>query len=101
MPRKAQAISGVSEKNEGSGVWYIRYRLNGELGRKMIGTRKQAGDYLNKVRHIRASRGWIPTTATEPARAATDTKDDLQGSYSVIFAMVLLSKSGMCIRRTR
>ena len=80
MPRRAQAVSGVYEKTEGSGIWYIRYRLNGKLVRKRVGTRTQAINYLAKVRHIRASGdGIVPTTATQAARTMAEAKADIQG----------------------
>jgi integrase len=83
MARKAQQVAGVYEKNKDSGVWYVRYRLNGHLVRKMIGTRIQAVNYLSKVRHIRASGdGTVPTTAAQPARTTAEAKAAIQ---SVMF----------------
>jgi integrase len=80
MARKAQPVSGVYEKNEGSDIWYIRYRLSGKLVRKKIGTRKQAIDYLAKVKHIRASGdGIVPTSALEPARTTAEAREPIQG----------------------
>jgi integrase len=80
MARKAQPVSGVYEKNEDSGVWYVRYRLHGHLVRKKIGSRQQAINYLSKVRHIRASGdGVVPVTATVPARTTAEAKEDFQG----------------------
>ena len=55
MPRAPRPSSGVYEKNPGSRIWYIRYRINGKLVRKKIGTRQQAIDQLDKVRFLRAS----------------------------------------------
>jgi len=80
MARKAQQVAGVYEKNEDSGVWYVRYRLHGHLVRKKIGSRQQAINYLSKVRHIRASGdGVVPATATQPARTTAEAKADIQG----------------------
>ena len=42
VARKAKRIKSVYEKNEGSGIWYVRYRLDGKLVRKKIGTQAQA-----------------------------------------------------------
>jgi integrase len=82
MARKAKKIAGVYEKYPASGDWYIQYRLKaapgqkqGKLVRKMIGTRQQAIDYLNKVKHIRASgEGIVPSTALIPARTFAEEK---------------------------
>jgi integrase len=76
MARQARKVAGVYEKYPGSGDWYIQYRLTAEPGqkqgklvRKMIGTRQQAIDYLNKVKHIRASgEGFVPSSARQVAR---------------------------------
>jgi integrase len=80
MARKAQPVSGVYEKNEGSGVWYIRYRVKGKLIRKRVGTHQQAKDLLSKVKYIRASGdGIVPTTAKEPARTTAEAKEHTEG----------------------
>ena len=80
MARTPAPTAGVYEKNEGSNIWYVRYRLHGYLVRKKIGTRQQAINYLAKVRHIRASGdGIVPTTATQPARTTAEAKADIQG----------------------
>ena len=42
MQRKPQVVSGVFEKTPNSGVWYIRYRKDGRLIRKRIGSKDQA-----------------------------------------------------------
>ncbi|MBB5331780.1 tyrosine-type recombinase/integrase [Tunturiibacter gelidoferens] len=48
--------------------------------RKRIGTRQQAIDYINKVRHVRASGdGIVPATATEPVRTAAEAKEHTHG----------------------
>ena len=52
MGRKKTDISGVFEKNPGTGIWYIRYRTGGKSVRKRIGTRAAAVECLNKVRLI-------------------------------------------------
>jgi hypothetical protein len=73
MARKAQPVSGVSEKNEGSDTWYVRYRLHGHLVRKKIGSRQQAADYLKKVQYIRASGdGNIPALAKQTAKTTAE-----------------------------
>jgi site-specific recombinase XerD len=67
MARQPKKIEGVYEKNPGSGVWYIRYRKDGHLVRKMIGLRQDAIDYLNKLKHVRTSgEGVVPMTAKQP-----------------------------------
>ena len=45
MPRKAQAkVTGVWEKVSGSGVWWIRYRVAGQLKREKVGRKSDAAD---------------------------------------------------------
>jgi integrase len=78
MARTAAPTAGVYEKNEGSGIWYVRYRLHGHLVRKKIGSRHQAIDYLKKVRYIRASGdGAVPASAKQTARTATELKQEV------------------------
>jgi integrase len=70
MPRAYRPSSGVYEKNPGSGIWYIRYRLDGKLVRKCIGTKQQAIDHLNKVRFIRRSgEGIVAKSAKQLTRS--------------------------------
>ena len=43
MPRKEQPkATGVWEKVSGSGVWWIRYRVNGKLKREKVGRKGDA-----------------------------------------------------------
>jgi integrase len=77
MPRKPQQLSGVFEKNPGSGVWYIRYRQDGAFVRKRIGDRATAIDALNRVRLIKATgQGVVAKTA----KGLTLTQDEIDGS---------------------
>ena len=83
VARQAKQVSGVYEKNEGSGIWYIRYRTQGKLVRKKVGTQKQAKDYLDKLKLVRATGdGIVPVTATEPVRTVKEAADlaGIQGS---------------------
>src|ERR1035437_4196903 len=76
VARQAKQVSGVYEKNEGSGIWYIRYRTQGKLVRKKVGTQKQAKDYLDKLKLVRATGdGIVPVTATEPVRTVKEAAD--------------------------
>ena len=73
MARQHRPISGVYEHNPGSGIWYIRYRLDGKLVRKSIGTKQQAIQQLNKVRFIRASgEGIVGKSAKQLTRSKTE-----------------------------
>jgi integrase len=88
MARQAKPVSGVYEKVDGSGVWYIRYRTQGKLVRKKIGTQKQAKDYLDKLKLVRATGdGIIPVTATAPVRTVKEAAD-----LAVVERSVLISK---------
>lgn len=73
MPRAYRPASGVYEHNPGSGIWYIRYRVNGKLVRKSIGTKQQAIDQLNKVRFIRTSgEGIVAKSAKQLTRSKSE-----------------------------
>ena len=73
MARPHRPISGVYEHNAGSGIWYIRYRVNGKLVRKSVGTRQQAIEQLNKVRFIRASgEGIVGRSARQFTRSKAE-----------------------------
>jgi site-specific recombinase XerD len=72
MARQAKKVAGVYEKNPGSGIFYIRYRVKGKLVRKMIGDRQDALDQLNKVKFIKSSgEGVVPSTAKMPILTLT------------------------------
>lgn len=76
MARKPRPVTGVYEKNPGSGIWYIRYRVNGRLVRKRIGARQQAIDALDKVKYIKSSgSGVVPTSAKQPALTLEDQRE--------------------------
>jgi integrase len=77
MARKQQEISGVFEKNPGTGVWYIRYRVAGKSVRKRIGTRAAAVECLNKVRLINITGQGV---VAKSARERTLTQDEIDGS---------------------
>jgi integrase len=88
MARQAKQVSGVYEKVDGSGIWYIRYRTLGKLVRKRIGTQKQAKDYLDKLKLVRATGdGIVPVTATQPVRTVKEAAD-----LAVVEGSVLISK---------
>jgi len=65
MARRPGPVEGVFERIEGSGIWYVRYRINGTLVRKSFGADRAAAiSYVEKARTIRRSgEGHVPTTA--------------------------------------
>jgi integrase len=66
MARPLKDVKGVYEHIEGSGVWYIRYRHNGKLTRKSIGSREAAIKTLDKVNLIRRTgSGVVAKSAKE------------------------------------
>jgi len=77
MPRKQQEISGIFEKNPGTGIWYIRYRAGGKSVRKRIGTRAAAVECLNKVRLINITGQGV---VAKSAKERTLTQDEIDGS---------------------
>lgn len=86
MARAAKQVEGVYEKNKGSGIWYARYRLNGKLVRKKIGTQTQAKSYLDKVNYVRASGdGVVPVSAREVVMTAKEVAaiPDAAGEFTV------------------
>ena len=96
MARQAKPVSGVYEKVERSGVWYIRYRTQGKLVRKKIGTQKQAKDYLDKLKLVRATGdGIVPVTATEPVRTVKEAADlaVVEGSSTTSYGPTLPTRS--------
>jgi len=88
VARRAKQVSGVYEKNAGSGIWYVRYRIHGKLVRKKVGTQKQAKDYLDKLKLVRATGdGIVPVSATEPVRTVKEAAD-----LALVLGSVLLGE---------
>lgn len=84
MPRVPRPVSGVYEKNPGSGIWYVRYRINGKLVRKKIGKRQQAIDHLDKVRFVRVSgEGVLATSAKQCTRTKQELADFGEGGITI------------------
>ncbi len=81
MPKAAKPVTGVYEKQPGSGLWYVRIRIKGKLIRKAIGTRQQAIEYAEKQRTIhRTGTGVVPTTAKKPAQTFAEIEKTRQGT---------------------
>jgi integrase len=74
MPRKAAPVEGVYEREPDSGIWYVRFRVNGKLVRKSFGRNRAAAiNYVEKARTVRRSgEGVLPSTAKQPARTAAE-----------------------------
>lgn len=76
MAREAKKITGIYEHVKGSGIWFVRYRVDGKLVRKKIGTQAQAKSYLDKLNYVRASGdGIVPLTAKQVVRTAKEAAD--------------------------
>jgi site-specific recombinase XerD len=58
MPRKnQQRVTGVWEKVPGSGVWWIRYRVDGQLKREKVGRKSDAiALYQQRKSEVRAGK---------------------------------------------
>lgn len=68
------------EHVKGSGIWFVRYRLDGKLVRKKIGTQAQAKTYLDKLNYVRASGdGVVPLSAKLAVRTAKEAAEDPAG----------------------
>jgi len=48
MPRKRKPVRGLWEREPGSEIWWIRYRVDGVLKREKVGTHEAARQLLNK-----------------------------------------------------
>ncbi len=48
MPKQRKAVRGVWERDPGSDIWWIRYRVDGVLKREKVGTHGAAKDLLMK-----------------------------------------------------
>jgi site-specific recombinase XerD len=48
MPRKRKEVRGVWEREPGSDIWWIRFRVDGVLKREKVGTHKAACELLMK-----------------------------------------------------
>lgn len=48
MPKQRKAVRGVWEREPGSDIWWIRYRVDGVLKREKVGTHGAAKDLLTK-----------------------------------------------------
>jgi integrase len=84
MAREAKQVRGVYEHVKGSGIWYVRYRLDGKLVRKKIGSQAQAKSYLDKLNYVRASGdGVVPVSAKKVVRTAKEIASDPAGSGQV------------------
>lgn len=70
---RTRAVEGVYEKNPGSDVWYVRYRIRGCLVRKRIGRKGAAIIYHRKVKALmEQGEGFVPLTATQHAKTDTE-----------------------------
>ena len=65
MARRAAPVEVVFERVAGSGVWYVRFHVQGKLVRKSFGTdRSAAVIYVEKARTLkRSGEGVVPATA--------------------------------------
>ena len=63
-----RAEKGIYEQYPGSGVWSVRYMVDGRLVRKVIGKKKAAQDYYGSIKHhIRTGDIAVPKSAKKPA----------------------------------
>lgn len=71
MARHAAPVQVVFERIAGSGVCYVRFRVDGKLVRKSFGTdRLSAVASVEKPRTLRRSGdGYVPATAKRPPRS--------------------------------
>jgi integrase len=74
MGRPLKQVRGVYEYPAGSGVWYIRYRQDGKLIRKSIGSRDDAINEMDKVQLIRRTGSGV---IAKSAKQHTRTLDEL------------------------
>ena len=71
--RVVATVEGVYENVPGSGIWYVRYRVNGRLVRKSIGKKKDAVSYHRKIKTLmEQGEGFVPLTAKQHGRTDTE-----------------------------
>jgi len=77
MPRKVIPVEGIYEREEGSGLWYARFKINGKLVRKSFGRNRAAAvNYVEKARTLRRSgEGIVPDTAKRPVLTIPETRN--------------------------
>jgi integrase len=93
MAKEAKKVTGVYEKNLGNGDWYVRYRVDGKLVRKMIGTRQQAIGYMDRLKVVRREKtGEVPTTAKDAVKTYADAKEQVEGVLFGVLCDGLLKK---------
>src|SRR6202789_686140 len=51
MPKPRKKVRGLWEREQGSEIWWIRYRVDGVLKREKVGTHEAAKNLLNKRRN--------------------------------------------------
>jgi len=84
MARKVIPVEGIYEREEGSGFWYARFKINGKLVRKSFGRNRAAAvNYVEKARTLRRSgEGVVPDTAKRPVLTVPEI-DTLGGTVTV------------------
>lgn len=91
MAKEIVPVEGVYEKVPNSGVWYVRYRVDGRLVRKAIGKRQAAIDYIQKVKVLlRTGEGHVPVTAKGSP------KTDKQLANAALTAVVGVTVAELC-----
>jgi integrase len=95
MARQAKKVKGVYEREPGSNVWHVQYRLPptdgvpGKLVRKSIGSRDAAIKYMDKVRLVRSVEdGIIPATAKEAVKTKREAEEAKQATEGVLFGVL-------------
>ena len=74
MPRPPAPVRGVFQRQDGSGNWYARFRLDGKLIKKSFGQdRSEAVAYVEKTRTLRRTgEGHVPRSAKGTPKTARE-----------------------------
>lgn len=84
MPRKANPVESIYEREEGSGLWYAWFKINGKLVRNFFGKNRAAAvNYAEKAQTLRRSgKGVVPSTVKRPVLTIPEL-NTLGGSVTV------------------
>lgn len=80
MARKVdeEPVRGLWERVPGSGVWWIRYRVNGVLKREKVGRKSDAIDLLNTRRNERRVGVKLPDNLRDAGLKFKVLSDDIE-----------------------
>jgi hypothetical protein len=76
MPKPRKKVRGLWEREPGSEIWWIRYRVDGVLKREKVGTHEAAKQLLNKRKNEIREGIKMPENMRHTAREQIATECD-------------------------